>query len=208
MKGRRLVLRELGLLILAPQNDFLSEGGIYWPSVQDVAEAVHLIDNLKAILDKCRHIGVPIFYLPHRNWREGDLDGWTSPSPAQLDASRSGALAHGSWGADWHPELAPRLGDVIIKEHWGQSGFANTDLDFVLRQRLVRRLIVVGMGANTFVETTAKFGAELGYHVCLVTDATAAFGPEAMHAAHCINGPTYAHVMLTTEQLLTDLADA
>jgi nicotinamidase-related amidase len=32
---------------------------------------------------------------------------------------------------------------------------------------------------------------ELGYHVTLVTDATAAFSEEAMHAAHVINGPTF-----------------
>ena len=46
---------------------------------------------------------------------------------------------------------------------------------------------------------------ELGYHVTLVRDATAAFSHEAMHAAHAINGPTYAHAILTTEELLARL---
>jgi nicotinamidase-related amidase len=31
---------------------------------------------------------------------------------------------------------------------------------------------------------------ELGYHVTLVTDATAAYSQEMMHAAHKLNGPT------------------
>ena len=48
---------------------------------------------------------------------------------------------------------------------------------------------------------------ELGYHVTLVRDATAAFSHEAMHAAHDINGPTYAHAILTTEELLAGLAN-
>jgi nicotinamidase-related amidase len=48
------------------------------------------------------------------------------------------------------------------------------------------------MLANTCIEWTGRFGMELGYHVTLVKDATAAFSREAMHAAHEINGPTRA----------------
>jgi nicotinamidase-related amidase len=50
---------------------------------------------------------------------------------------------------------------------------------------------------------------ELGYHVTLVKDATAAFSQEGMHAAHAahaVNGPTYAHAILTTEELLAQLS--
>jgi len=43
---------------------------------------------------------------------------------------------------------------------------------------------------------------ELGYHVTLVKDATAAFDQEGMHAAHEVNGPRFAHALLTTEELL------
>ena len=94
----------------------------------------------------------------------------------------------------------------MIKEHWGSSGFANTDLDMQLKQRGVQKIVLVGMLANTCLETTAKFGVELGYHVTLVRDATATFSPEAMHAAHEINGPTYAHAILTTSELCAALS--
>jgi nicotinamidase-related amidase len=47
---------------------------------------------------------------------------------------------------------------------------------------------------------------EFGYHVTLVKDATAAFSHEAMHAAHAINGPTYAHAIITTKDLLAQLS--
>jgi nicotinamidase-related amidase len=46
---------------------------------------------------------------------------------------------------------------------------------------------------------------ELGYHVTLVKDATAAFSREMMHAAHELNGPTFAHAILTTQELLAGL---
>jgi nicotinamidase-related amidase len=44
---------------------------------------------------------------------------------------------------------------------------------------------------------------ELGYHVTLIKDATAAFEQEGMHAAHKVNGPRFAHAILTTEELLS-----
>jgi nicotinamidase-related amidase len=46
---------------------------------------------------------------------------------------------------------------------------------------------------------------ELGYHVTLVRDATAAYTPEAMHAAMNIDGPTYAHAIFSTSELVADL---
>ena len=49
---------------------------------------------------------------------------------------------------------------------------------------------------------------ELGYHVTLLRDATAAFSHEMMHAAHDLNGPTFAHAILTTPELLAALPPA
>ena len=46
---------------------------------------------------------------------------------------------------------------------------------------------------------------ELGYHVTLIRDATAAFTHDMMHAAHALNGPTYAHAILTTAELIAAL---
>jgi nicotinamidase-related amidase len=61
---------------------------------------------------------------------------------------------------------------------------------------------MVGMVANTCVEATARLAMELSYHVTLIRDATAAFSHKGMHAAHEINGPLFAHSILTTKKLL------
>jgi nicotinamidase-related amidase len=66
----------------------------------------------------------------------------------------------------------------------------------------IEKIILVGMIANTCVEATARFGMELGYHVTLVKDATAAFSHQAMHVANEVNGPLFAHAILTTDDLL------
>jgi nicotinamidase-related amidase len=83
---------------------------------------------------------------------------------------------------------------VVVREHWGASGLANSDLDFQLKQRGVFRLVVVGLLANTCVEGTSRSAVDLGCHVTLVNDATAAFSKEKMFAAHELNGPTFATV--------------
>ena len=58
------------------------------------------------------------------------------------------------------------------------------------------------MIANTCIEATARLGMELGYHVTLIKDATAAFSHEGMHAALEVNGPQFTHAILTTKELL------
>jgi nicotinamidase-related amidase len=67
---------------------------------------------------------------------------------------------------------------------------------------------VIGLLANTCIESTSRFAMELGYHVTLVKDATAAFSMERMHAAHRLNGPNFAHAILTTDELVARLPHA
>ena len=55
------------------------------------------------------------------------------------------------------------------------------------------------------IEGTAHFGMELGHHVTLIKDATAAFDKEGMYAAHEVNGPRFAHAVLSTAELLPRL---
>jgi nicotinamidase-related amidase len=197
-----------GLLLVDPYNDLLSDGGKLWAKAKAVAEAVDLLTHLRALVETARRTGVVVFYVPHRRWNEGNYDGWRHPSPHQTLTDRETNFGDGMWGGDWHPDLAPQPGDVVIQQHWGQNGFANTDLDIQLKQRGIEKIILAGMIANTCVEATARCGAERGYHVTLVRDATAAFSLEAMHAAHEINGPTFAHAILTTDAVIAALVKA
>ena len=201
------ISEKTGLLLVDPYNDFLSTKGKFWPRTREVAEKVNLLTNLKSIVDAARQSGVRIFVVPHRRWEPGDYTHWKHATARQLATAKDQIFARGTWGGDWHPDFVPQEGDIIIKEHWGQSGFANTDLDQQLKQHGIQKIIVIGMLANTCIESTGRFGMELGYHVTLVNDATAAESWEAMHAAE-LNGPTFAHAMLTTQELLGVLIPA
>jgi nicotinamidase-related amidase len=194
-----------GLVLIDPYNEFLGEGGQVWQLVRQVAESVDLHQHLRDVLGAVRAAGIQVFVAPHRRRRPGDFDGWKHLTAGQRAIRNGGPLQDGSWGAQWHAEFGPGPGDVVAHEHWVSGGFANTDLDFQLRQRGVEKIILVGLVAHTCVESTGRFGAELGYHVTLVKDATAAGSAEAMHAAHTITGPTYAHSIVTAAQLLAAL---
>jgi nicotinamidase-related amidase len=193
------------LLFVDPYNDFLSERGKLWPLVAAVAKEVRLLDNLRRIQAAVRKAGVRTIIVPHHRFAPNDFAGWVHATPYQLHALRELPFARGQWGGEWYEEFAPKAGDVIVQEHWGSSGFANTDLDFQLKQAGISHVILVGLLANTCIEATGRFASELGFHVTLVKDATAAGSADRMHAAHVHNGPTFAHRILTTEELLAAL---
>jgi nicotinamidase-related amidase len=142
---------------------------------------------------------MPIFYVPHHRALPTDFEDWKNVTPYQEGAHKAQVFAVGEWGGEWHPDFIPQPGDILIKEHWS-SGFAGTDLDLQLKQRGIERIVLISMLANTCLEAAGRNGMELGYHVTLVRDATAAFTPDAMRAAHDINGPTYAHAILKTDE--------
>jgi ureidoacrylate peracid hydrolase len=43
-----------GLLVVDPCNDFISEGGILWPLIMEIAEAVNCVPNMLATLEAAR----------------------------------------------------------------------------------------------------------------------------------------------------------
>ena len=200
--------RHTAVLLVDPYNDFISEGGKLWPRIEPVATQVGLLDNLRSVVSSAREAGVQVLFVPHRRWEPGDYETWAHPNPTQRKIQELHPFARGSWGGEFHPDFQPQAGDVVVHEHWAQSGFANTDLDFQLKQHGITHVVLVGVLANTCIESTGRFAMELGYHVTLVRDATAAFLPEMMHAAHELNGPTYAHALVATRELVTAFKEA
>lgn len=191
-----------GLLLVDPYNDFLHPNGKLGSLLEKVSQSVNLLPNLREIMKTARQADIQIFYVPHRRSEPGQYDNWKHPTPNQNQVDHQQLFAKGTWGGDFHIDLQPQEEDIIIKEHWAQSGFANTDLDYQLKMHGIEKIILIGMLANTCIESTGRFGIELGYHVTLVKDATSAFKPEMMQAAHEINGPTYAHEILTAQELI------
>jgi nicotinamidase/pyrazinamidase len=94
----------------------------------------------------------------------------------------------GTWGAELHPDLrlpdgAPRVRKGSNGED-GYSGFTMrdpvsgeeipTELDGLLRDKGVDRVVVVGLATDYCVSATALDAARLGYETSILTDAIAA----------------------------------
>jgi ureidoacrylate peracid hydrolase len=189
-----------GLVVIDPYNDFISEGGKVWDRLKGVAEANQCVPHMRQVLNAAREADIRVFYALHRRYRPGDYETWKYVAPIQKAAWSHKIFEYGTWGGELHPEFEPRPGDIVALEHWCSSGFANTDLDLQLKKHGIHQLIVMGLIAHTCLEATVRYGAELGYEVTVVEDATASYSDNEMHAALEVNIPNYASAILTTDE--------
>jgi nicotinamidase/pyrazinamidase len=92
----------------------------------------------------------------------------------------------GSWGAELHPELLV-LGPVVRKGSNGEDGYSAftmrdpvtgletpTELEALLRERSVERLVVVGLATDYCVKATVLDARRLGLHTDVLRNAIAA----------------------------------
>jgi ureidoacrylate peracid hydrolase len=190
------------LLVIDPYNDFISEGGKVWDRLKAVAEGDQCVPHMFQVLEAARRAGILVFYALHHRYRPGDYESWKYIAPIQKAAKLSRAFEYGTWGGEIRPEFAPQAGDIVAQEHWGSSGFANTDLDLQLKKHGIHKLIVMGLIAHTCVEATVRYAAELGYEITVVKDATASYSDEHMHAALDVNIPNYASAIVTADEIV------
>ncbi|MBA4054901.1 MAG: isochorismatase, partial [Marivirga sp.] len=163
------------LILVDPFNDFLSEGGKLWDFTKETVQGIGLVKNLKALLSAARANNILVIYAPHHHTEKSSYNSWKFLSPSQAGSKNSMAFEKNSWGAEFHPELVMEKGDLIAQNHWTASGFANTDLDLLLKMRDIDHIVIAGMRANTCIDSTARYGVELGYHVTLIKDGIGSF---------------------------------
>lgn len=187
------------LLLIDPYNDFISEGGKAWSRVRSTADVNGCIPHMAMVMAAARDAGLRVFYALHHRYRPGDYETWDHLAPVQERAWRTKSFEADTWGGEIRTEFKPHAGDVVALEHWGSSGFANTDLDQQLKLHGIRHLIVIGLLTNTCVEATVRHAVELGYKPIVVKDATASLAQQEMHASLEVNLPNYAALTTTRE---------
>ncbi len=196
------------LLVIDPYNDFISEGGKVWDRLKAVAEANQCVPHMLEVLTAARKAGLRVFYPLHRRYRPGDYETWKYIAPIQRAAWMRKTFEYGTWGGEIRPEFEPQPGEIVAQEHWGSSGFANTDLDLQLKKHGIQKLVVIGLIAHTCVEATVRYAAELGYEVTMVKDATADYSEVEMRAALEVNIPNYASAVVTTAEIVASISAA
>ncbi len=95
-----------------------------------------------------------------------------------LEHKRIGCLVpKGSKAAEFIPQVKPK-GDEIIISKTASGVFNSTNIDYILKNLNVDKLVIVGVLTNECIETAVRDAADKSYSVYLVEDGTAAFNED------------------------------
>ena len=196
------------LLVIDPVNDFLSEGGAAWDLTRNTVRMHHVVEHLRRAIEGARACGVPVLFAPMaytaEDYAEHELHRRNGIHRIQFE--RKMFLA-GSWGADFHPELQPAAGDVVLLPHKGTDVF-RTDLPDHLARLGTVHLVIAGMTANLCVESTGRHAAEEGYDVTFLADAICSENVPSYEAAVLVNFPLIGNAVLKVDDFLAAVGPA
>lgn len=187
------------LLIIDPQNDFLSEGGVAWPLVGDGVKNTKVVEHLVELRSAAKKAGVPVFYCPHY-YNDNEFATWKHLNPIDKMMFDGKMFNKGTWGAEFHPDLVPDDNTFVLAPHKALSGFWAGDIAIQFRQRNIDTIVLAGMSANLCVESNLRDAVENGFEVLVVKDATTGPGPEATQAA-MVNYGFIANEVVTTDEI-------
>ncbi|SDG71707.1 cysteine hydrolase family protein [Microbacterium sp. 77mftsu3.1] len=167
------------LIMIDMQNMYLQQerrSALGWPPI---FEFDRVVAECAALLAAAREKGMPVIYTRQTSRADG---ADTTPSMRRLliDAPEPSPIgAEADWGSEILDAVAPQPGDIVIEKHrW--DAFFNTDLDTILRNLDVNRLVVAGLQTNVCIETTSRTGMMKNFDVAVPADAVSTDG-EALH---------------------------
>lgn len=144
------------LIVVDMQKDFCNEGGALYIG-ENVRE---IIKTLKKVIDTARN-KMQVIYT--QDWHRRDDVEFKIWKPHCLMNTE---------GAEIIDELKPEENDYIVRKR-RYSGFYGTDLDLILRELGVKRLLVTGVATNICVLHTVSDATLLNYDVAVIEDCTA-----------------------------------
>lgn len=198
------------VVLIEPQNDFLSPGGTMYAFIKDELSRRHVIENLVALLRGARSKGVKVMYVPFHPFEPGfpelkpggpateGLRGLEMAMPAQWG---TGAWLKGTPGPEIINELKPQEGDIIIEGKKTLDAFHSTALDYLLRANEIQYVALAGFHTNWCVESTARSAYDKGYRVIVLSDCTATDTQEEQDYAERYIFPKIGRVLSSSEFL-------
>lgn len=147
------------LLIVDFQNDFAPGGAL---AVRGGDEIAAPIERLAEALD---------VVVATRDWHPPDHDSFAAqggPWPVHC--------VRGTRGAEFHPAMHGIEIDAVVdvgreRDEEGYSGFENSDLAAILRDRNVDEVVVCGLATDYCVRASAIDACREGFEVTVVEDA-------------------------------------
>ena len=163
--------RHTALIVVDVQNDFADPAGSLY-----VHGGEYVVPIINA--EVARALAAGSFVVYTRDWHPGSTphfarDGGVWPVHCVMN----------TWGAEFHPDLLVD-GPEVKKGSNGEDGYSGfsmripqtdevipTELESMLRERRVARLVVAGLATDYCVKATALDGLSRGFEVQLITRA-------------------------------------
>jgi nicotinamidase-related amidase len=180
------------LIALHYQNDVVHPDG----KLGAAAANPLLVRNARRLLAGARAADVPVVSVRIAF----PAEGLRANAPIFETAARRGAVVEGTWGAEFHDELAPADGEAVVT-HNRINAFFESELEAVLRDLGAERLLVAGVATHSSVDHTARHATDMGYEVVVAADACASADPELHAAALRTLEPHVARVTTVDEAL-------
>lgn len=172
------------VIVVDMQNDFGAEGGMFHRAGIDISMIQKAVIPTGRVLTAARQFGIPIIYLKMA-FKPDLSDAGPTDSPNYMrhhllgvgttvqapNGAESCILIRDTWNTDILPELAPMAEDIVLYKH-RFSGFYQTELDALLKQRGIKHLIVTGCTTSICVEATIRDAMFRDYSCVLLADCT------------------------------------
>ncbi|CAB4959473.1 MAG: isochorismatase family protein [Actinobacteria bacterium] len=156
-------------LVIDMLNDFCDEQGKLGNSA-----ALELCESQNLVLDAARRGGGTVVFVNEQHR--------VNLEPKREFAKQMTHTYEGSWGARVVEPLVVQDTDIeVVKRRY--SGFFQSDLDLVLRDRGVTTVVLMGVLTNICVRATAHDAFFLGYDVVVPTDTVRSMTPMEQHAS-------------------------
>jgi len=197
--------KRTALLVIDMQRGFLEPG-----AALEVPPGRDIIPAIQRLVAKCRDVQIPVIFteyiysekIPcmrgdpfgpeHLPEIPGQPTGFCYPSSNCLEGQQ------GVNSPDTIPELQPLPDELVVRGH-AYDKFYGTNLDYALRSRDIRYLIITGIMADICVNCTLLSASTREYRVTAVTDAITTLWSHILEACFDIWGRKFARLMTTDE---------
>jgi ureidoacrylate peracid hydrolase len=189
--------RASALLIVDVQNDYVDPAGALGAAGIDMSGVAAMIPRLERLLEAAR--SHEIFTVFTRNWHRlaTDSEAWRERVARSVAIDERPGRA-GTWGAEFY-RIAPRHDEEVVSK-FRYDGFLGTNLEYLLRARAIRSVVVAGVTTNVCVESTARAAHMRDFHLYLVGDCCASPEPD-LHAATLVNIDRYFGQVVSADEV-------
>jgi len=178
------------LILVDVINDFFHPLGTNYHTAHKA-----VLPKIISMLEYARHKGMPIIHAMERHRVNHDDFEWRKLPVHDIEGSFEANPAEG---------IAIQTGEYAVYKR-RYSAFFATDLELLLRELNVGRVILVGVKTNVCVRATAQDAFAYGYQVWVVKDAVAS-NRQRMHDASLEDINHYLGEVIQRDDCLARLA--